>query len=202
MPTLHLAASPKTTTPAEAVIAIMRSEVAAAARSGTLATRIRSGTARMPPPTPKNAEKTPAASPMATRRTDVSYEHGQSSRPPRCSSSSPRRSWPRSATAGRPSADRDRDVRRPARIQRLCPSPRCGGYWVAIANGRADTLLRRARRTRCYVARAVDRTETPWIGASRRARSSAARSTPGARTSASSGSSSSRRCTRPAGTRL
>src|SRR3990172_5347504 len=72
-------------TPAVAVIAIARREVAAAARSGMCATRMSNGTARMPPPTPKNAEKTPAASPMATRRTSVSYECDQSRRHRRAS---------------------------------------------------------------------------------------------------------------------
>src|SRR5262245_34975667 len=65
-------------TPALAVIAIASNDVAVAARSGRPTTRMSSGTATIPPPTPKKAEKTPAASPMATRRTDVSYEHGQS----------------------------------------------------------------------------------------------------------------------------
>src|SRR5262245_12337479 len=65
-------------TPALAVIAIASNEVPVATRSGRPTTRMSSGTATMPPPTPKKAEKTPAASPMATRRTHVSYEHGQS----------------------------------------------------------------------------------------------------------------------------
>ena len=40
---------------------------------------------------------------------------------------------------------------------RMCPSPRCGGYWVALAN-RASTPCGRKRRTaRCYVASAVGR---------------------------------------------
>ena len=44
---------------------------------------------------------------------------------------------------------------------RLCPSPLCGGYWVALANhGRTrchDGLL----RPQCYVARAVDEDGRP-----------------------------------------
>src|SRR3990172_157007 len=72
-------------TPAVAVIAIARREVAAAARSGMCATRMSNGTATIPPPTPKNAEKPPAASPMATRRTGVSYECDQSRRHRRAS---------------------------------------------------------------------------------------------------------------------
>jgi Domain of unknown function (DUF6748) len=38
---------------------------------------------------------------------------------------------------------------------RLCPSPRCGGYWVALANGARTRCLDGLRRPRCYVARAV-----------------------------------------------
>src|SRR5687767_1462766 len=59
------------------------SEVAVAARSGMPARRISSGTATIPPPTPKKAENTPATRPMATRRTVASYEHRQSGRPRR-----------------------------------------------------------------------------------------------------------------------
>ena len=39
---------------------------------------------------------------------------------------------------------------------RLCPSPRCGGYWVAIANGARTRCADGLRYPRCYVARAVD----------------------------------------------
>ena len=39
---------------------------------------------------------------------------------------------------------------------RLCPSPRCGGYWVAIANGARTRCADGLRRLRCYVARVVD----------------------------------------------
>jgi hypothetical protein len=39
---------------------------------------------------------------------------------------------------------------------RLCPSPRCGGYWLAIANGARTRCFDLVRRARCYVARAVD----------------------------------------------
>jgi hypothetical protein len=38
---------------------------------------------------------------------------------------------------------------------RLCPSPLCGGYWVAIANGARTVCADGLRRPRCYVARAV-----------------------------------------------
>jgi hypothetical protein len=41
--------------------------------------------------------------------------------------------------------------------QRLCPSPRCGGYWVAIVNGVRTRCADGQRRIQCYVARAVDR---------------------------------------------
>jgi hypothetical protein len=40
--------------------------------------------------------------------------------------------------------------------QRLCPSPRCGGYWLAIANGVRTRCADGRRHVRCYVARAVD----------------------------------------------
>ena len=39
---------------------------------------------------------------------------------------------------------------------RLCPSPRCGGYWVTIANGARTRCPDGVRRARCYVSRAVD----------------------------------------------
>ena len=38
---------------------------------------------------------------------------------------------------------------------RLCPSPLCGGYWVAIANGARTRCADGLRRPRCYVADAV-----------------------------------------------
>lgn len=44
---------------------------------------------------------------------------------------------------------------------RLCPSPRCGGYWVAIANGARTRCQDGLRQPRCYVARAVDRRGGP-----------------------------------------
>jgi hypothetical protein len=40
--------------------------------------------------------------------------------------------------------------------QRLCPSPRCGGYWAAIANGARTRCADGLRHVRCYAARAVD----------------------------------------------
>lgn len=40
--------------------------------------------------------------------------------------------------------------------QRLCPSPRCGGYWVAIANGARTRCTDALRHERCYVARVSD----------------------------------------------
>ena len=108
----------------------------------------------MPPPTPKNAEKTPAASPMATRRTDVSYEHGQSGRP--------RRDPPRDLghlgrePGGAPAADRNGDLRGATRSATLPVARCCGGYWVAIANGARTRCADGLRHARCYVARAVD----------------------------------------------
>jgi hypothetical protein len=38
---------------------------------------------------------------------------------------------------------------------RLCPSPLCGGYWVAIANGARTRCVDGLRYPRCYVADAV-----------------------------------------------
>jgi hypothetical protein len=38
---------------------------------------------------------------------------------------------------------------------RLCPSPLCGGYWVALANGARTRCQDGLRRPQCYVARAV-----------------------------------------------
>jgi hypothetical protein len=38
---------------------------------------------------------------------------------------------------------------------RLCPSPLCGGYWVALANAARTTCANGLRRSRCYVAKAV-----------------------------------------------
>lgn len=40
---------------------------------------------------------------------------------------------------------------------RLCPSPRCGGYWAALANGVRTRCGDGRRATRCYTAKAVDR---------------------------------------------
>jgi hypothetical protein len=37
---------------------------------------------------------------------------------------------------------------------RLCPSPQCGGYWVALANAARTRCADGLRRPRCYVARA------------------------------------------------
>jgi len=44
---------------------------------------------------------------------------------------------------------------------RLCPSPMCGGYWLAIANGVRTRCSDGRRRPRCYVGRAVDRQRRP-----------------------------------------
>ena len=38
---------------------------------------------------------------------------------------------------------------------RLCPSPTCGGYWVALANGARTRCADGTTRDRCYVAKAV-----------------------------------------------
>jgi len=44
---------------------------------------------------------------------------------------------------------------------RLCPSPQCGGYWLAIANGARTRCADGLRYPRCYVARAVDAKANP-----------------------------------------
>ena len=44
---------------------------------------------------------------------------------------------------------------------RLCPSPRCGGWWVALANRATTRCHDGVRRQRCYVARTVDRERHP-----------------------------------------
>ena len=38
---------------------------------------------------------------------------------------------------------------------RLCPSPTCGGYWVALANGARTRCADGTTRDRCHVAKAV-----------------------------------------------
>jgi hypothetical protein len=38
---------------------------------------------------------------------------------------------------------------------RLCPSPRCGGYWVALANGARTRCADGRQSARCYVAEAT-----------------------------------------------
>jgi hypothetical protein len=37
---------------------------------------------------------------------------------------------------------------------RLCPSPMCGGYWVALANGARTRCADGVQRSQCYVAEA------------------------------------------------
>ena len=44
---------------------------------------------------------------------------------------------------------------------RLCPSPLCGGYWVALANGARTHCADGSSNGRCYVARAVDEHRHP-----------------------------------------
>jgi hypothetical protein len=44
---------------------------------------------------------------------------------------------------------------------RLCPSPLCGGYWVALANGVRTRCGNGQQAARCYVASTVDRTGRP-----------------------------------------
>ena len=47
---------------------------------------------------------------------------------------------------------------------RLCPSPLCGGYWVALANGVRTRCGDGQRQSRCYVAHTVDRNGRPLAG--------------------------------------
>jgi hypothetical protein len=44
---------------------------------------------------------------------------------------------------------------------RLCPSPLCGGYWVALANRSRTRCGDESRRERCYVALAFDQDRHP-----------------------------------------
>lgn len=44
---------------------------------------------------------------------------------------------------------------------RLCPSPLCGGYWVALANAARTRCADGTRNVRCYVARAVSKDRGP-----------------------------------------
>jgi len=45
--------------------------------------------------------------------------------------------------------------------KRLCPSPLCGGYWVAIANGARTRCANGLQYPQCYVAEAVDAAGKP-----------------------------------------
>ena len=47
---------------------------------------------------------------------------------------------------------------------RLCPSPRCGGYWVALANAARTRCPDGMRHPRCYVARSVGAGGQPLAG--------------------------------------
>jgi hypothetical protein len=47
---------------------------------------------------------------------------------------------------------------------RLCPSPLCGGYWVALANHSRTLCTDERFRPRCYVATAVDEEQHPVTG--------------------------------------
>jgi hypothetical protein len=44
---------------------------------------------------------------------------------------------------------------------RLCPSPACGGYWVALANGVRTRCGNGRAGARCYAARTIDRYGRP-----------------------------------------
>jgi hypothetical protein len=47
---------------------------------------------------------------------------------------------------------------------RLCPSPRCGGYWVSLVNREHTRCSDGELQRRCYVARAVDEHRHPRSG--------------------------------------
>jgi hypothetical protein len=47
---------------------------------------------------------------------------------------------------------------------RLCPSPLCGGYWVALANGARTRCGGGVRRAQCYIAEAVDQRDGRLAG--------------------------------------
>jgi uncharacterized protein DUF6748 len=47
---------------------------------------------------------------------------------------------------------------------RACPSPRCGGYWVTLANRSLTRCSDRVLRARCYVATALDERREPLAG--------------------------------------
>jgi len=46
--------------------------------------------------------------------------------------------------------------------KRLCPSPACGGYWAALANGVRTRCGNGQAAGSCYVARTVDRYGRPY----------------------------------------
>jgi hypothetical protein len=47
---------------------------------------------------------------------------------------------------------------------RLCPSPLCGGYWVALANGARTRCADGDVKARCYVAKVLDGHRHPLEG--------------------------------------
>ncbi len=48
--------------------------------------------------------------------------------------------------------------------QRLCPSPLCGGYWVALANSARTRCADGTARASCYVAKTVNEDRHPPEG--------------------------------------
>lgn len=46
--------------------------------------------------------------------------------------------------------------------KRLCPSPECGGYWAALANGVRTRCANGQATGGCYVARTIDRYGRPF----------------------------------------
>ena len=185
VPDLDLAAQPVDDDAGERRDRDRQSEVAVAARSGSPATRMSSGTATIPPPTPKKAEKTPAASPMATRRTGVSYEHGQSGRRRRILVALGESS-PSGPPRARPAADRHRDLT--SSSIRALPVAEVRRLLGRARERRAHACLDGLRHPRCYVARRGRRSTASPSAVIADGPSCAARSEPAATTSASSSS--------------
>lgn len=67
--------------------------------------------------------------------------------------------WAQPAATSPPSASASYYTVRPD--PRLCPSPLCGGYWVALANRARTRCGDGASRPRCYAARALGEDRLP-----------------------------------------
>src|SRR5262245_18023193 len=122
---------------------------------------MRRGTTTMPPPTPKRAEKTPAARPITTRRTGLSYGDMRILLVAAAAALA--------ALVSAIGAEAGLDATGVAQYvvtpdPRECPSPRCGGYWVALANRDRPPCGQGIVRARCYVASATGRDGNPLPG--------------------------------------